>query len=430
MKHHVCTRKVNLAHKFEFKINLLLHICFLLLGKLFGVFDGHAGPSCAQIICKRLMRYIASGLVSSNILREQLKSGAKSNSFLQCHNDKVDFVSDVNEIYEKSFSEYARNLCYEDSNNFQTSIALQNAFLQLDKDIATEALGYRNPRTMSVAMSGAVACVVYIDGIDIHIASSGDCAAVLGSINESGEWETTRLTNEHNSDNLAEVKRITGHHPLNERETVIRGERLLGQLAPLRAFGDYRYKWSIDILQKYVVPIYGEQVIPPNYFTPPYLTAEPEISYHSLTPKDRFLIIASDGIWDFMSPTEAVKLVGEHMIGKIFLQPFFPKRNVTLKEVAQMLSQRRYEMCYLSFLFVIFNIFIIIRRNGLKQKPLDKNGATHLIRHALGGTDYGIEHSKLSHMLSLPADVVRLFRDDMTATVIYFNQEFIRNAKP
>lgn len=69
-------------------------------------------------------------------------------------------------------------------------------------------------------------------------------------------------------------------------------------------------------------------------------------------------------------------------------------------------------------------------RAGLKQKPLDKNGATHLIRHALGGTDYGIEHSKLSHMLSLPADVVRLFRDDMTATVIYFNQDFIRNAKP
>lgn len=347
MKHHVCTRKVKHANKFGFKINLLLHIFFLLLGKLFGVFDGHAGPSCAQIICKRLMRYIASGLVSSDILREQLKSGAKSNSFLQCHNDKVDFVSDVNEIYEKSFSEYARNLCYEDSNNFQTSIALQNAFLQLDKDIATEALEYRNPRTMSVAMSGAVACVVYIDGIDIHIASSGDCAAVLGSINESGEWETTRLTNEHNSDNLAEVKRITGHHPLNERETVIRGERLLGQLAPLRAFGDYRYKWSIDILQKYVVPIYGEQVIPQNYFTPPYLTAEPEISYHSLTPKDRFLIIASDGIWDFISPTEAVKLVGEHMIGKIFLQPFFPKRNVTLKEVAQMLSQRRYKMYYL-----------------------------------------------------------------------------------
>lgn len=66
-------------------------------------------------------------------------------------------------------------------------------------------------------------------------------------------------------------------------------------------------------------------------------------------------------------------------------------------------------------------------RAGLKKKPLDKNGATHLIRNALGGTEYGIEHSKLAHMLSLPHDIVRLFRDDITVTVIYFNQEFIRN---
>lgn len=63
----------------------------------------------------------------------------------------------------------------------------------------------------------------------------------------------------------------------------------------------------------------------------------------------------------------------------------------------------------------------------MKKKPLDKNAATHLIRNALGGTEYGIEHSKLSHMLSLPPDMVRLFRDDMTVTVIYFNQERVRS---
>lgn len=66
----------------------------------------------------------------------------------------------------------------------------------------------------------------------------------------------------------------------------------------------------------------------------------------------------------------------------------------------------------------------------MKLKPLDKNGATHLIRNALGGTEYGIEHSKLSHMLSLPPDMVRLFRDDMTVTVIYFNDERGRTTTP
>lgn len=311
-------------------------------GALFGVFDGHAGPSCAQIICKRLMRYIAASIVPPNVLRQKLLEGAKSNSFLTCHNDKVDFVPEVNDIYEQSFSKYAQNLCHEDPADFQMSVALQNAFLQLDEDIATEAINYPSPRTLSVAMSGAVACVVHINGVDVHIASTGDCAAVMGSVNEAGEGETKRLTNEHNSDNIAEVRRITGNHPLSERDTVIRGERLLGQLAPLRAFGDFRYKWSVDTLKRVIVPHYGEHVIPPNYFTPPYLTAEPEISYHSITPRDRFLVIATDGIWDFLSPTQVVKLIGEHMLGKIFLQPLaLPKRNVSLSEVAQMLSQRR-----------------------------------------------------------------------------------------
>lgn len=66
-------------------------------------------------------------------------------------------------------------------------------------------------------------------------------------------------------------------------------------------------------------------------------------------------------------------------------------------------------------------------RAGLAMKPLDKNAATHLIRNALGGTEYGIEHTKISHLLSLPQDIVRLFRDDITVTVIYFDSDYLRN---
>lgn len=54
--------------------------------------------------------------------------------------------------------------------------------------------------------------------------------------------------------------------------------------------------------------------------------------------------------------------------------------------------------------------------------------ASHLIRNALGGTDYGIEHTKISHLLTLPEEIVRMFRDDITVTVVYFDSEYIRNA--
>lgn len=80
----------------------------------------------------------------------------------------------------------------------------------------------------------------------------------------------------------------------------------------------------------------------------------------------------------------------------------------------------------------IKNILIIIFffnycRAGRTRKPSDQNSATHLIRHALGGTDYGIEHSKIAYYLSLPQDVVRLYRDDITITVIYFNSDRIND---
>lgn len=59
--------------------------------------------------------------------------------------------------------------------------------------------------------------------------------------------------------------------------------------------------------------------------------------------------------------------------------------------------------------------------------PVDKNASTHLIRNALGGTDYGIDNARLFHLLSLPPDVVRLFRDDITITILYFDSEYLRN---
>lgn len=319
--------------------------CLHTSGLLVGVFDGHAGHACAQVICKRLMRYIGTGLVPPEFLRQQLDAGVQSHGFLECHNDKVDFVNQIRDTYEKSFYTYATELCNNEqisTNNFNMKHTMENAFLRLDQDISIEALDNpNNNHLMSVAMSGAVACVAHIDGQHLHIANTGDCAAVLGTLNDTGQWQTKKLTNEHNSDNVAEVRRILGEHPTTERDSVIRNERLLGQLAPLRAIGDFRYKWSVNVIKSIIEPICGN-IMAPQYLTPPYLTACPEVTHHILSPKDRFLVLATDGLWDMLSPMQVVKLVGEHMHGKAFLQPLkIPKQDVTLGQIGQMLQHRR-----------------------------------------------------------------------------------------
>lgn len=156
------------------------------------------------------------------------------------------------------------------------------------------------------------------------IANAGDARAVLGVQEEDGSFSALTLSNDHNAQNEDEVSRIRSEHPPSERKTVIRQvlqllirtrsvliqafvlspllvlgpqDRLLGLLMPFRAFGDVKFKWSIE-LQKCVLESGPDQLhenehtkfIPPNYHTPPYLTAEPEITYHKLRPQDRFLV--------------------------------------------------------------------------------------------------------------------------------------------
>ena len=103
----------------------------------------------------------------------------------------------------------------------------------------------------------------------------GDCTAVIGSLSENDTWLAKKLTNEHNSDNNKEVKRILSEHPDSEHHHIIKGDRLLSMLAPLRAFGDFKFKWERSIIEDALGQVLGDRACPPNYKTPPYLTAEP-----------------------------------------------------------------------------------------------------------------------------------------------------------
>lgn len=71
---------------------------------------------------------------------------------------------------------------------------------------------------------------------------------------------------------------------------------------------------------------------------------------------------------------------------------------------------------------------LLLKRQARATPALDPNVATHLIRHALGTGDYGeLCQEKLSSMLALPADLARMYRDDITVTVVYLNSDL---AKP
>lgn len=72
-----------------------------------------------------------------------------------------------------------------------------------------------------------------------------------------------------------------------------------------------------------------------HLYTPPYLTAVPEVLYHKLTHNDKFLVLATDGLWDWLDPDTVVRLINDHQLGAQTLTHFEPKKNANLTQVLQ-----------------------------------------------------------------------------------------------
>lgn len=384
-------------------------------GTLYAVFDGHGGLACAQAVSERLFEYIAVSLLSAEKLEEYSHS-LKTDSgmeLLHWHYNNNDYSNEeMSTLHRNSLYKYViGNLSTSGLQDYESEEemighALQSAFVQLDSDMSAEALpsgGSLNLEALEVGLSGACATVAHIRDLNVHVASLGDTRAVLGQVDENGNWVAKPLTTDHTVNCPDEVERIKGSHPTSEHNFVIKNNRLLGQLIPTRAFGDFRFKWSNQDLKNIIKILdnpYAQNLVPMNYYTPPYLLNVPDVIHHKLTPNDRFLVLASDGLWDMLSNDDAIRLVGEFIEGKETDEKFrLQDRNLAIGQINDLLQKRK---------------------QGLANKSTDQNAATHLIRNALGK-----EHRKISEMLTITPEVVRYYRDDITVTVIFFDSRYI-----
>lgn len=407
-------------------------------GVLFGVFDGHAGSACAHVVSQRLFYYIAVASLPLRILEELERAVEEERAvppLLEWHKYPQDHSSTVGEATSfQSLRNYWQERLEgedeeeddEEEDGWKVTSALVNAFRRLDYDISVEAqvhLSMSSPRRLSlpgeglslscplrVALSGCTACVAHISNSVLHVANLGDSRAVLGVQESDGSWSAVSLTNDHNAQNPDELQRILGEHPRSEWRTVVRHDRLLGLLLPFRAFGDVRFKWSPEMLNRVyetrpdVMSVVSEAVrtSPQNYLTPPYLSAEPEVTRHHIRPSDKFLVLATDGLWELMHRQTVVQLVGDLLTGLQQQGPITPSSGMTLGSLQRLLLERK---------------------GRVLSVQEDQNASTHLLRHALGDDGYGsVAPNRLAKMLSLPTDLARRYRDDITITVIHLNE--------
>ncbi|KAG8072779.1 hypothetical protein GUJ93_ZPchr0006g45797 [Zizania palustris] len=129
-----------------------------------------------------------------------------------------------------------------------------------------------------VLSSGTTALTAMIFGRSLLVANAGDCRAVL-----SRRGTAVEMSKDHRTCCLNERKRI------ESLGGYVDDGYLNGQLAVTRAIGD----WHLEGLKEM-----GEPGGP--------LSAEPELKMITLTKDDEFLIIGSDGVWDYFSNQNAV----------------------------------------------------------------------------------------------------------------------------
>ncbi|KFK29906.1 hypothetical protein AALP_AA7G193700 [Arabis alpina] len=156
----------------------------------------------------------------------------------------------------------------------------ENAFLAMDKRIL------QLKKTLDCSASGTAAVLAVKHGNQVMIANLGDSRALMIGKSESGEIEVVQLTSDLKPSVPSEAERITKRKgrvlALQSEPHILRvwlpTENRPG-LAMSRALGDF-------LLKSYGV------------------IATPQVSTHQITPRDQFLLLACDGVWDVLSNEE------------------------------------------------------------------------------------------------------------------------------
>ena len=338
---------------------------------IFSVIDGHKGCRCANYIQNHLLRFVSSALTKNiGTFQSDLEVCMSMNQTFA----SKDHTSDVEPKSVESISLPVAEECLTSSfnalENHISSQALSDVKLIMQGHSMTPDMKERIMR----AIEGACVTLAIVQTDAISVATTGDCRVVVGR-QVGRSWQALPLSVDQNAMNENEVERLKMAHP-GEDYVVLNG-RVLGSLMPFRTFGDVDFKWDAKYLE-------GLVSVWPNYKTPPYITALPVVTHHEQTPGDKFMVIASDGLWERVGNEDVVNIVantleeGTDNHGSFSLLKYFSK--------------------------------------GSSTKCCPPNAATRLLWHALGGTD-----EEVTKLLDVPPGYSRMVRDDITIIVVFFN---------
>ncbi|KAH9780154.1 protein phosphatase 2C 57 [Citrus sinensis] len=282
------------------------------------------------------------GSVSLQGLREEMEDGAVIQSdgldgfsfaaVFDGHGgvSTVKFLRD--ELYKECVAALQGGLLLSGKDFDAIKKALQEAFENVDMKLLN-----RLEMNAEEDESGATATVMFIGRDILFISHVGDCCVVLS---RTGKADV--LTNPHRpygsgQVSLQEIRRIReadlsdvsasgsttyvlvfGSAEIllpvicdHRTGTTISNGRICGDIAVSRAFGDIRFKTKKNEMLKKGVNEgrWSEKFVSRVQLNKDLVIASPDIFQVSLGSDAEFVLLASDGLWDYMNSSDAVKFV-------------------------------------------------------------------------------------------------------------------------
>ena len=274
------------------------------------VADGHGSHQVSQFVCERLPEEIFQSLIVPSRTKDEVRQG----------------TIDPN-----------------------STSALINSFVRVDEALRTSVYSGDSPIQ---CFEGSCAIAAVIQESKVYVANTGDSRAFLISRNtfedsipktnypsEAEVEETTTMpygdqvplgttwvSELHTADSPYEQSRLRSLHPL-EKDVVHCRQKIVeidssgtivstkwgacyvkGRLQPTRAFGDFYLKdeKAVEICP----PEFADLIPNHDVFTPPYIEAIPTVKEFVREPGS-VLVLASDGLWDYVSPSIVTETVSE-----------------------------------------------------------------------------------------------------------------------
>ncbi|KAK3161009.1 hypothetical protein QOZ80_1BG0070420 [Eleusine coracana subsp. coracana] len=215
----------------------------------------------------------------------------------------VEFLRD--ELYKECVAALDGGAVLRTKNLDAITVAIQRAFAAVDAKLCTWL-----DQMDKDDDSGATATAMFLSNDVLVVSHIGDSS--LQVVSRGGRPQA--LTNSHrpygnNKTSLEEVKRIRAAGGW------ITDGRICGDISVSRAFGDIRFKTrKNEMLVKGVKEgRWSEKFVSRIQFKGDLVISSPDVSLVELGPDVEFILLATDGLWDYMKSSEVVDFVRDQL---------------------------------------------------------------------------------------------------------------------